>query len=100
MLVSTDNPGSPNLQADLAKLPIFTTFGGNAGLGQRFSRFDLSIKGDVERTVYQNSTLTDGSTASNDDRNYNQYGGMLRGGYELSPGVTPFVEAQRRHAKS
>ncbi len=92
-LVSTDNPGSPNLQADLAKLPIFTTFGGNAGLGQRFNRFDLSIKGDAERTIYQHSSLTDGSTASNDDRNYNQYGGTLRGGYELSPGVTPFLEA-------
>jgi hypothetical protein len=92
LLVSTDNPGSPNLQAGLAKLPVFTTFGGNAGIGQRFNRFDLSIKGDVERTVYQQSILTDGTTASNDDRNYNQYGGMLRGGYELSPGVKPFVE--------
>jgi hypothetical protein len=92
MLVSTDNPGSPNLQADLAKLPIFTTVGGTAGLGQRFNRLDVSIKGDVERTAYQNSTLTDGSIASNEDRNYNQYTGTLRGSYELSPGLTPFVE--------
>ena len=94
MLVTTDNPGSPNLQAGLEKLPIFTTFGGSAGLGQRFSRFDILAKGDIERSVYQESTLTDGSTASNDDRNYNQYGGTLRGGYELSPGVTPFLEAR------
>jgi hypothetical protein len=92
LLVSTDNPGSPNLQAGLAKLPIFATFGGDAGIGQKFNRFDLSLKGDAERTVYQNSQLTDGTTASNDDRNFNQYGGKLRGGYELSPGVTPFVE--------
>jgi hypothetical protein len=92
VLVSTDNPGSPNLQAGLSKLPIYTTFGGSAGLGRRFNRFDVSIKGDVVRTAYQDSKLTDGSTASNEDRNYNQYGGTLRGGYELSPGVTPFVE--------
>jgi hypothetical protein len=91
-LVSTDNPGSPNLPAGLAKLPIFSTYGGNAGIGQRFNRLDLAIKGDAERTIYQHSTLTDGSTASNDDRNYNQYGGTLRAGYELSPGVTPFLE--------
>lgn len=100
VLVATDNPGSPNLQAGLARLPTYTTFGGSAGLGQKFSRFDLSIKGDAERTVYQDSKLTDGSTASNDDRNYNQYGVRLRGGYELTPGVTPFVEAGtdiRRH---
>jgi hypothetical protein len=92
VLVSTDNPSSPNLQAGLAKLPVYTTFGGSAGLGQRFNRFDVSIKGDVERTAYQNSELTDGSTASNEDRNYNQYGARLRGGYDLMPGVTPFVE--------
>jgi hypothetical protein len=99
-LVSTDNPGSPNLQAGLSKLPIYTTFGGSAGLGQRFNRLDLSIKGDIDRTVYQNSELTDGSTVSNDDRNYNQYGGTLRGGYELTPGVVPFAEIEadtRKH---
>jgi len=93
LLVSTDAPNSPNLQAGLSKLPIFTTVGGTAGVGERFNRFDLSIKGDVERTNYQKSSLTDGSTVSNDDRNYNQYGGTLRAGYELLPGVTPFVEA-------
>ena len=92
VLVSTDNPGSPNLQAGLAKLPIYVTGGGTIGLGQRFNRFDLSIKGDVQRTVYQQSLLTDGSTVSNDDRNYDQYAGTLRGGYELSPGLSPFAE--------
>jgi len=92
VLVSTDNPGSPNLQAGLAKLPIYVTGGGTVGLGQRFNRFDVSIKGDVERTVYQQSQLTDGSTASNDDRNYDQYAGALRGSYELSPGLIPFAE--------
>ena len=100
VLVSTDNPGSPNLQAGLSKLPIFTTFGGSVGLGQKFNRVDVSLKGDVERTVYQDSKLTDGSTASNEDRNYDQYGVTLRGGYELSPGITPYVEGRvdtRRH---
>jgi hypothetical protein len=92
VLVSTDNPNSPNLQAGLAKLPVFATYGGGAGIGQRFNRLDVSLKGAVERTSYQNSSLTDGSTASNKDRDYNQYGVILRGGYDLSPGVTPFVE--------
>jgi hypothetical protein len=92
LLVSTDNPGSPNLQPGLAKLPVFTTFGGSGGVTHQFNRFELGIKGDVERTVYQNSTLTDGSTASNADRQYNQYTGTLRGGYELIPCVKPYVE--------
>ncbi len=100
LLVSTDNPNSPNLQAGLAQLPVYTTFGAAAGLGQKFNRFDLSVKGAVERNVYQESELVNGTTASNEDRNYNQYGVTLRGGYELRPGVTPFVEVQadtRKH---
>lgn len=92
VLLSTDNPGSPNLQAGLAKLPLYIVGGGTIGVGQRFNRFDVSVKGDFERTIYQNSTLTDGSIVSNDDRNYDQYAGVLRGGYELSPSLTPFAE--------
>ena len=92
LLVATDNPGSPNLQAGLAKLPVFITFGGSAGVTHQFNRFELGVKGDVERTAYQNSALTDGSIASNEDRNYKQYTGTLRGAYETMPGVKPFVE--------
>ena len=97
-LVGTDSPGSPNIQAGLAKLPIFTTWGGTAGLGHRFNRVDVSLKGGAERTVYQQSVFTDGSTASNEDRDYNRYNTQLRGSYEATPGVKPFVEvgADRR----
>jgi hypothetical protein len=92
LLVGTDNPGSPNIQAGLSKLPIFTTWGGTAGLGHRFNRFDVAAKGGAERTVYQDSTFTDGQTSSNEDRNYNRYSTQLRGSYELTPGMKPFVE--------
>ena len=93
LLVSTDNPGSPNIQAGLAKLPIFTTVGGSVGYTQNLNRLDVTLKGGIDRTDYQESTLTDGSKSSNDDRNYDQYSGLLRGSYEVTPGVKPFVEA-------
>ena len=92
VLMSTDNPGSPNLQAGLSKLPVFATYGGSAGVTQRFNRVEVSLKGDAQRTAYQDSQLTDGTTASNKDRDYNQYSAVLRGGYEMSPGLKPFVE--------
>jgi len=96
--VGTDNPGSPNIQAGLARLPIYTTVGGSAGLGQRFNRVEVTLKSGVDRTVYQQSTFTDGSTASNADRDFDRYFGELRASYELTPGVKPFVEtgADRR----
>ena len=92
LIVATDNPGSPNIQAGLAKLPIYTTVGGTLGVDQQLDRFDLTLKGTIDRSVYNNSVLTDGEVTTNEDRNFNQYGGIARLGYELNPGFKPFVE--------
>jgi hypothetical protein len=91
-LVSTDNPGSPNLQAGLAKLPIYTTIGGTLGLAQEFNRLQVTAKATFDRSTYDNSVLTDSEVTSNADRNFNQYGGILRVAYEIDPALKPFVE--------
>jgi hypothetical protein len=92
LLVSTDNPGSPNIQTGLARLPIYADVGGSLGLAQRFNRFDVLLKGSFDRTAYQDSVFTDGTSASNDDRNFDQPSAQLRANYELTPGIKPFVE--------
>ena len=92
LIVGTDNPGSPNVQAGLTRLPIFTTLGGVFGLTQRFNRVEVTAKGTAERTEYQPSQFTDGTTQSNADRDYNRFGGTLRTSYDLMPGLKPFVE--------
>jgi hypothetical protein len=92
--VATDNPGSPNVQAGLAAYPDYATFGNTIGIDQRFNRLEISGGATFDRTVYQNSTLTDGTIASNADRAYNQYGGVGRVSYDLLPGVKPFVEVE------
>jgi hypothetical protein len=91
-ILATDYPGSPNIQADLAHLPIYTTLGGSAGIGQRFNRFEVTLKGGVDRTEYQKSVFINGQTESNSDRDYNQYSTALRAAYELSPELRPFAE--------
>jgi hypothetical protein len=92
--VATDNPGSPNVQAGLAEYPVFATFGGTFGFDQRFNRLQISGGATVDRTVYQNSKLTDGEITTNDDRNFNQFGGVARVSYELTPAVKPYVEVE------
>jgi hypothetical protein len=94
LLVATDNPGSPNIQAGLARYPTYATVGGTLGVDQNFNRLQLSAGGTVDRTSYQNSVLTDGEVSSNDDRNFNQYGGLGRVSYDLMPGVKPFGEIE------
>jgi hypothetical protein len=90
--LSTDYPGSPNLTAGLARLPISQTFGGSAGVTQRFNHLELLFKAGADRTMWNESQLTDGSTFANTDRNLNQYSGQARASYEVFPGVKPFVE--------
>ncbi len=92
--VATDNPGSPNIAAGLAKYPVYATFGSTVGLDQQFNRLDVAAGATFDRTVYQDSTLTDGTIASNADRAFNQYGGVGRVSYELTPAIKPFVEAE------
>ena len=92
--VSTDNPGSPNVQAGLAKYPIYSTLGATFGIDQSFNRLDVAAGGTIDRTVYTNSKLTDGEVTSNDDRNFNQYGGVGRVSYDLLPGLKPFAEIE------
>jgi hypothetical protein len=92
VIVSTDNPGSPNITAGLASLPIDTTVGGTLGVIQTFNRLSVSLKGTFDRSVYQDSELTNGETASNADRDFDQYAGILRVAYEFDPDFKPFVE--------
>jgi hypothetical protein len=92
LLLATDNPGSPNIQAGLEDLPVVTTGGATLGYTHVFNRFEFTAKGTIDRSIWQRSFLTDGTYSSNDDRNFDQYGGSLRGSYELIPGVKPFFQ--------
>jgi hypothetical protein len=94
LLVATDNPGSPNVQAGLQKYPVYTTVGGTFGFDQNFNRLQVFGGATVDRTDYQWSKLTDSTSTSNDDRNFTQYGGVGRVSYEVMPGLKPFGEVQ------
>ena len=89
---TTDNPGNPNNPTDLATPPAYDKYGASAGYTQVFNRLEVKVNADVDRTVYKDASLFDGTPLSLADRNYNQYAAQLRGSYEVLPGVKPFVE--------
>ena len=98
-IVATDNPGSPNLlspnlQAPLAKLPINQDVGGTLGLAQEINRLTFTLKGTIDRATYDPSLLTNGQYSTNADRNFDQYAAIMRVGYEIDPGMKPFLEVQ------
>ena len=94
MRVFTDNPGSPNIQVGQAKYPLATDVGVTAGVEHDFNRLQVNVAGLADRTTYTQSLLTDGTSTTNDDRNFNQFGGLARISYDLMPGLKPFGEVQ------
>ncbi|ABD09221.1 conserved hypothetical protein [Rhodopseudomonas palustris HaA2] len=94
LIVGTDNPGSPNVEVGLQKYPIYTQTGVSGGIDQNFNRLQVTAIGSADRRAFQKSVFTDGSTDTNNDRNYNQYAGTGRVSYEILPGLKPFVEGQ------
>jgi hypothetical protein len=99
-LLNTDNPGSPNLQAQLARLPINTDLGGTLGIAHEFNRLSFALLGTFDTAQYDNSLLTNGQQVSNAARNFNETAGILRLSYDLDPGLKPFIQVehdQRTH---
>jgi hypothetical protein len=90
--LTTENPGSPDAVAAVRRQPNVYTFGQSAALVQRFNRFEITTGVGIERNVYENAELTNGATVSLEDRDYTAYSARLRGAYEWTPDMKPFVE--------
>lgn len=90
--LDTQRPGSTNFNAATRERPNVYGYGFAAAVTQRFNRLSLNLRGSVDRTTYDNATDTLGGLIRQSDRNLVQYGVRARAGYELTPGMTPFVE--------
>ena len=85
----------PEHPGRLEQYPLYTTIGGTLGVEQDFNRLQLSAAGTVDRTTYQESRSSPTATSTtNDDRNFNQFGGIGRVSYDLMPGLKPFAELE------
>lgn len=74
--------------------PVTQTISGAAGLQRQAGPFSALAEINGERQVHGDATLTDGRTVSQDDLDYTRYGARLRGGYSISPVLTPFAEIE------
>lgn len=90
--VDTQRPGSPDLNAVVRARPIVYTEGASAGVTQRFNRVIASLRGTIDRADYEDADLGNGTILDQRDRALTSYGLRGRLGYELTPGLVPFVE--------
>lgn len=92
-LIDTQRMSSPDLGGNaIASRPLTYTEGASLGLTQRFNRLLVTLRGTIDRNDYENARLPSGGVLDQGDRNMTQYGLRGRLGYEVHPGLIPFVE--------
>lgn len=74
-------------------LPLVHQIGTTNGIVQDFGRAQVTLRGTVDRFMYDDAKDTTGANISQSFRNYNSVGARLRASYEVTPGIRPFVEA-------
>lgn len=107
--IESQRPGSPEITslgtrgATVEGRPLIYSTGVGAGVTQAFGRASATLRGTIDRVDYENAALSDGSTLNLSSQNHTAFGASLRLGYEVTPGVKPFVEAsvdRRVHDKT
>lgn len=92
--IDTQRPGSPDLTSAVVGRPLIYQYGGSAGVTHDINRLQMTLRGSVDRSDYEDGKLSNGGIVSQRDRNQTQYGLRLRAGYEVTPGFRPFVQGE------
>jgi hypothetical protein len=89
-----ESASSPVVIEGTASQPLRQTFNASLGLEKDVGKARFGITGLVEHQTYGDADLSSGGTLSQEDRDFTLGAVVLRGGYEISPALTPFVEAE------
>ncbi len=91
--LATQRPGSPDVPGATINQPTVASFGATTGVTQRFGRTEANVSFLADRRIYGDAELAGGGVSRLSQDNYNAYGLRGRVGYEVTPGIKPFVEA-------
>jgi hypothetical protein len=92
--VRPESASSPTFIEGTVSQPLRHTFSGSAGVSRELGRLKLGVTGAVERNLYDDADLSSGGVISQADRDSVLSTVALRTGFELSPAITPFLEAE------
>ncbi|MBL8578273.1 MAG: outer membrane beta-barrel protein [Mesorhizobium sp.] len=89
-----ESAASPVVVPDTVEEPINQTVGGTLGLERDVGKATFGLTGGILNNTYGDADLEGGGVLSQKDRDSTLYTLSLRGGYEMSPTLTPFVETE------
>ncbi len=89
-----ESASSPVTIVGTVSRPIRHVIGGSLGLEKDVGKLRFGVTGALNREIFGNADLSTGGTLSQADRNSTLATVALRGGYEISPALVPFVELE------
>jgi hypothetical protein len=92
--LAPESASSPVVVPDTVEEPYTQTIGGTLGFEKDLGKARFGITGGISNDSYGDADLVGGGTLSQKDRDSTLYTVALRGGYEISPALTPFVETE------
>ena len=90
--LSTESFTSTTLAPGAIDNPLLQRIAGSLALQRDDRRLQYTLRGGIDRDIFDDAELSGGTTFSQEDRNNTDYSLSLRLGYEVSPAITPFVE--------
>lgn len=88
-----DSATAFDLPVTAVSRPDLDTTSVNGAVTQRFGRIAVRLRGQYDQLRYGDTGLADGTRLSNAVRDVNVSTVSLRAGYEIAPGLSPFIEA-------
>lgn len=92
--LSQDDADDPGYADNVASAPLVLGGQVDGTVRREFGQFEADLRANAGRTVFGETTYDDASTSSNDFQNTSVAGLGARLGYQLSPGVTAFVDGE------
>lgn len=83
--------------------PMMHQFTGELGIARETGKLRLALTGSLQREIFEDAELIGGGVLDQGDRDATLATAVLRIGYEVSPALVPFVEAEigrRRHDRA
>lgn len=92
--IRQEDPSAPTTIVGTSNRPLVQELDAALGVRHEFGKFFADVKGNVDHTTYDNAEFSDGSVVSQKDRDNTFASIALRGGFEMSPAIKPFVEVE------
>ena len=90
---TTEALTSNSLGSTVSQRPGVHSMNGSVQVERSGGRLDLALRGSLERTLYNDATLSGGGTLSQSDRNNTLYQLSARAAYGSTDAIKPFVQA-------